>query len=166
MAQIIINIADGFTQKLSSEQPELLAKMRKRDSSKKSRPKRFIKWIELIDSQDIIHQASEEMLKGFTNRPDKFCLSEEWVSWHLMRLYLILLQERTLLRHTGDASGPISIEHDLQDVTYVMLLSRADYLLTSDEGCSCLAKAAFPEKDVFSSLEEVPEDYLGDWIKD
>jgi len=46
-----------------------------------------------------------------------------------------------------------------------MLLSRADCLLTSDEGCSRLAKAAFPEKDVFSSLEEVPEDYLVDWIE-
>jgi len=44
-----------------------------------------------------------------------------------------------------------------------LLLSRADCLLTGDKGCSCLAKAAFPEKDVFSSLEDVPKVYLGHW---
>ena len=162
MAQMIINCANGFTRKLTSEEPERLAQIRR---CQLGHSDRFAIWAASVDSQDIIHQASEEMLKGFTNRPDKFCLSEEWVSWHFMRLYLILLQERTFLRHTGNASGPISIEHDLQDITYVMLLSRADCLLTNDKSCSCLAKAAFPEKDVFSSLEEVPEDYLGDWIE-
>lgn len=163
MAQMIINCADDFTRMLVSEEPERLAQIRR---CQLSRSDRFAIWAASVDSQDIIHQASEEMLKGFTNKPDKFCLSEEWVSWHFLRLYLILLQERTFLRHTGDNSGQISIEHDLQDITYVMLLSRVDCLLTSDKGCSCLAKAAFPEKDVFSGLKEVPEDYLGDWIKD
>jgi hypothetical protein len=165
MAKMIMDLADGFTQKLASEQPELLAKMRKCDSSKSARPERLVKRTESVDSQDI-HYASKRLLEGMTNHPDEFCLSDEWVSWHFLRLILILFFERAFLRHTGDASGPISIEHDLQDITYVMLLSRADCLLTSDKGCSCLAKAAFPEKDVFSSLEEVPEDYLGDWIKD
>ena len=91
-------------------------------------------------------------------------MSDEWVSWHFLRLYLILLMERSLLRHTGAASGQIYVEHDLQDITYVLLLSRADGLLTWDKGLVIpLAKAAFPEKDVFSSLDEVPEEYLGDW---
>ena len=162
MAKMIMDLADGFTQKLVSKQPELLAKMRKCDSSKSARPERIVEWAKSVDSQDI-HHALEEILKRFTNRPDKFCLSEEWVSWHFLRLRLILSFERTFLRHTGDASGPISIEHDLQDITYVLLLSRADGLLTRDKGCSCLAKAAFPEKDVFSGLDKVPEDYLGNW---
>ena len=162
MAQMVMDLADGFNQKLASEQPELLTEMRKCDSSKPARPKRIVKWSKLVDSQDI-HYASERLVEGTTNHPHEFCLSDEWVSWHFLRLLLILSMERTFLRHTGDASGPISIEHDLQDITYVLLLSRADCLLTGDGGCSSLAKAAFPENDVFSRLDEVPEEYLGDW---
>jgi len=162
MAQMIIDLADGFTQKLTSQEPELLKKIRKSDSSKSARPKRLARWAELIDSQDI-HYASERLLEGMTNHPDEFCLSDEWVSWHFLRLIIILSFERTFLRHTGDASGAISIEHDLQDISYVLLLSRADCLLTSDKGCSSLAKAAFPEKDIFTFPDEVPEEYLGDW---
>jgi len=102
MAQIIINLAVSFTQKLASEQPELLAKMKKCDSSKSARPKRLVKRAESVDSQDI-HYASKRLLKGMTNHPDEFCLSDEWVSWHFLRLILILAFERTFLRHTGDA---------------------------------------------------------------
>jgi len=167
MAQMMIDSADGFTRKLVSEEPELLNQIRKRDNSKTARLDRLIESAEAVDSQDIIHNASEEMLKGFTEHPEKFCLSDEWVSWHFLRLYLILLQERTFFRHTGDGSGQISVEHDLQDISYVLLLSRADGLLTHDKKLTIpLAKAAFPEKDVFSTLEEVPEDYLGDWIQE
>jgi len=71
--------------------------------------------------------------------------------------------EHAFLRQTGDVSKIESFEHDIQDVKYVLLLSRADGLLTRDTGCSCLAKAAFPEKDVFSSLDEVPYEYLCHW---
>lgn len=39
------------------------------------------------------------------------------------------------------------------------MLSRADGLLTRDEGLADLAKAAFSEKDVFSEIGEVPEEY-------
>lgn len=165
VAQMIIEFGDAFAKKLASKEPQRLIEIRRCDSSKKGRPERLVQWAESVDSQDI-HHASEEMLKGLTNRPDKFCLSEEWVSWHFLRLYLILLMECTFSRHTGDASNLISVEHHLQDMTYVMLLSRADGLLTRDRDLVIpLAKAAFPKKDVFSSLEEVPEDYLGDWIQ-
>ena len=55
-------------------------------------------------------------------------------------------------------------EHDYQDMEYVLLLSRADSLLTRDKKLvKPLAKAAFPEKDVFSSLDEVPDEYLCNW---
>lgn len=47
---------------------------------------------------------------------------------------------------------------------YVLLLSRADGITTCDkELVEPLARAAFPGKDVFSSLEEVPESYRCDW---
>jgi hypothetical protein len=163
IAQMIIDFADAFTNKLVSEEPKRLAEIRRCDSSKTGRSERLVQWAESVDTQDI-HHASEEMLKGLTNRPDKFCLSEEWVSWHFLRLYLILLQERTFSRQTGDSSGQISLEHDLQDLNYVLLLSRVDGLLSRDKDLVIpIAKAAFPDKSVFSSLEEVPEEYLGDW---
>lgn len=163
MAQMIIDFADGFTRKLALEEPERLTEIRRCNSSKTDRSDRLVEWAGSVDSQDI-HHASKEMLKGFTNRPDEFCLSDEWVSWHFLRLYLILLRERTFSRHTGDTSGQISVEHDLQDITYVLLLTRADGLLTRDKDLVIpLAQAAFPEKDVFDSLDEVPDEYLGDW---
>jgi hypothetical protein len=163
LAQMIIDFANDYTRKLASEESERLTQIRKCDSSNMGRFDRLVELAESVDSQDI-HHASEEMLKGFTKRPDAFCLSGEWVSWHFLRLYLILLMERTFSRHTGDASEQNSFEHDLQDINYVLLLSRADGLLTRDKNLVIpLAKAAFPKKDVFSNLEEVPEDYLGYW---
>jgi hypothetical protein len=47
---------------------------------------------------------------------------------------------------------------------YVLLLARADAIITRDKKLvEPLARAAFPEKDVFSSLEEVPDSYRCDW---
>jgi HEPN domain-containing protein len=61
-------------------------------------------------------------------------------------------------------SRPVDkIEHDLQDMEYVSLLSRADAILSTDRLLCDLARAAFPEKDVFSSLAEVPDSYRCDW---
>jgi len=41
---------------------------------------------------------------------------------------------------------------------------RADGLLTRDKKLvTPLAQAAFPEKDVFFSLDEVPDEYLCNW---
>ncbi len=52
----------------------------------------------------------------------------------------------------------------LPDLEYVLLLSRADGLLTRNEKLvKPLAQAAFPKKDVFSSLDEVPEEYVCHW---
>jgi len=155
MAQMIMDLADGFNEKLISEQPELLAEVRKWDSSKKIRQERLKTWAEFVDSQDM-HNASKEQLKGITKFPEKYCLSDDWMSWHFLRLIFILSTERTFLRHKGGTSGIVPIEHDIQDITYVLLLSRANGLLTQDDGCLYLAKAAFPEKDVFSCIEDVP----------
>ena len=46
---------------------------------------------------------------------------------------------------------------------YILLLSRAGGLLTGDKVSGTLAKAAFPEKDVFSNLEDVPDEYIYHW---
>jgi len=54
------------------------------------------------------------------------------------------------------------IEHDSCDMQYVTFLSRTEGLLMRDLLWQDIAKAAFPDKDVFSSLEEVPESYRCD----
>ncbi|MBC8471643.1 MAG: hypothetical protein H8D56_19445 [Planctomycetes bacterium] len=162
MAQRIINNADGFTQQLLRDDPELLKEARMCDNSNSIRLERLQKWTEFVDTQNM-HESAQVWLNDITEQPEKFCLSDKWVTWHFLRLIHILLQERTFLRQSGDNSSAYIIEHDLQDIKYILLLSRTDGLLTKDKGCSSLAKAAFPDKDVFSSLDEVPNEYLCNW---
>jgi len=85
------------------------------------------------------------------------------MAWHLFRLRDIVVRECLYLRRAGSSLGEERAEHDHQDVGYVLLLSRADGFVTRDKKLVELARAAFPEKDVFSSLEEVPESYRCDW---
>lgn len=163
MARQVINTAEGFNEKLILEDPELLSEVRRWDNSKNARPERFLKWAELVDTQNM-HESAKIMLNSITVHPEKFCLSKEWISWHFLRLMHILIHERSFQRHTGGKSSESIIEHDLNDIEYVLFLSRADGLLTRDEKLvKPLAKAAFPEKDVFSSLDEVPDEYLCNW---
>ncbi len=162
MAQMIMDLADGFNEKLISEQPELLADVREWNSSKKIRQERLNMWAEFVDSQDM-HNASKEQFKGITKFPEKYCLSPDWMSWHFFRLTYVIPEEYYYLRQIGGVPGNKRTEHDYQDMEYVFLLSRANGLLTRDDGCACLAKAAFPEKDVFSDLDEVPDEYTCHW---
>lgn len=160
MARQVLNTAEGFNEKLILEDPELLSKVRRWDNSKNARNERFLRWAKFVDTQNM-HESSKIMLNSITCHPEKFCLSEKWVSWHFLRLMHILVQERTFQRHTGGKSSESIIEHDLQDIKYILLLSRANGLLTRDKKLvKPLAQAAFPEKDVFSNLDEVPDEYL------
>ncbi len=99
---------------------------------------------------------------------EKFCSSPEWISWQYFRLMDIIVQNYYYLRLT-DAMPKEEIdraEHDYQDMEYVLLLSRADAILTRDKKLvGPLARAAFPKKDVFSSLDEVPEDCICNWTQ-
>ena len=162
MAKMLRDSSDDYLKKIAVENPSLLSEIRKFDNSRKGRFERFRAWAKNVDSQDI-HWASMKQLKGVTHCHDKYCLSDEWVSWQFLRLTHIIFMEHAFLRQTGDVSKIESFEHDIQDVKYVLLLSRADGLLTRDTGCSCLAQAAFPEKDVFTSLDKVPEEYICHW---
>jgi hypothetical protein len=94
----------------------------------------------------------------------RFCLSHEWISWQLMRLSDTMVDNYYYLCQKGGPPQDKHAEHDYQDMEYVLLLSRADGLLTRDEKLvRPLAKAAFPDKDVFSSLDQVPEEYVCRW---
>lgn len=129
------------------------------------RLERYRFWIEAIDCQDVHALIREESVK-FTNSPDRFCLSSAWFFWHFVRLaYVMYLDYYFLKRGQGAEPEQMRALHDLNDIEYVLLLSRADGLLTRDEKLvKPLAEAAFPEKDVFSDLDEVPKEYVCHWI--
>mgnify|MGYP000368430631 CR=1 FL=1 len=96
---------------------------------------------------------------------NQFCTSSDWIAWHFIRLVDALTLEHYFLRETG-VPGNRQVEHDLLDMEYVLLLSRADGIITRDKKLvEPLARAAFPEKDVFSSLDDVPDSYRCDWTE-
>jgi len=162
MARQVFNTGEGFTRKLACEDPKLLNEVRKWDTSKGARPSRLQRWAQFVSEQDM-HESAKIWLSNICRDPDRYCLSDEWVTWDFLRLMHILIMERTFLRHCGDASSKKAIEHDLQDIKYIALLSQADGLLSRDNFIQALAKAAFSEKDVFLNLDEVPDKYLCRW---
>lgn len=150
---------DSFHGKIEKESPDMLASMRKMDNCEEMLAERFRVFTDCIDREDI-HRAAVVEFQEMTSCPERFCLSSEWMSWHCIRLRHILCQEFTLQKHNGAELSTGKIENWCQDMLYVLFLSRADGLITKDKGCRYLAEAAFPGKDVFSSLDEVGDDYL------
>jgi hypothetical protein len=108
--------------------------------------------------------ATIRVPKNWIKDDKKYCLSSEWMAWQFFRLLDIVGREYLFLHQAGSSLGEERAEHDYQDVGYVLLLSRADGIITRDRKLvEPLARAAFPTKDVFSSLDEVPESYRCDW---
>lgn len=154
-SRYIINSAKPFFDEVEQKNFELYEASRKVDTSKKEQLGRLESQGIFFNSQDM-HLASTKIFKGITNKPHKFCLSDEWISWHFLRLFFIYLSDKFLImHHDGSSPADEKIEHDIQDLTYVMLMSRAEVLLTNDNGLKCLSKAAFPDKDVFSNIKEI-----------
>jgi hypothetical protein len=88
-----------------------------------------------------------------------------WYTWQMVRLWWAYVIDWACKRnYSGPSLENRDISNDLYDMEYVAYLSRADGIITCDKKLvEPLARAAFPEKDVFSSLEEVPESYRCDW---
>ncbi len=124
---------------------------------------RFKIFLEYIDSQNLHQRGVNSLPKDLIKDETKFCLSPEWISWQFIRLIYAIVWNYYHLRQKGGVPVDNTAEHDYQDMEYVLLLSRAEGLLTGDKFVKALAKAAFPEKDVFSDLDEVPEDYRCNW---
>ena len=134
-----------------------------------ARPTRLRFILNLIATRFDIHDMAVRSLPsdGIKDR-DQFCLSDGWMTWHRIRLTLAIVYEWWYKNQTGTLpeEKETYAEHDDQDMEYVLLLSRADAIITCDKKLvEPLAKAAFPKKDVFSSLEEVPESYRCDWAE-
>jgi len=118
------------------------------------------KIFEQIDKQNFHQIVVDTTRVDWIKDEANFCLSPNWMSWPHTRLIEVIIMYYDHLRRAGGAPGGERAEHDYQDMEYVLLLSRADGLLTGDKFIKALAKAAFPEKDVFKNLDEVPVDYL------
>jgi hypothetical protein len=124
---------------------------------------RVIGLMELVDDNDI-HDIAMVTMGHLTKGPSSFCLDKNWVSWQYVRLRLLLHYEQLFKVQISRNISLEKVEHDCMDMEYVLLLSRADGLLTWDERLvKPLSEAAFPNKDVFSSLDEVPEEYICNW---
>ncbi len=158
-AQTLCDLAKRVTSIIASKEPEASKAAR---SSESTRLERFGWWANMTNNEDI-HKLMIDKGRDLTNSPDKYCLSSDWASWHYLRLISVVCSENIFL---AGKSGDIYIEHaehDLQDLEYVLLLSRADGLLTRDDGCACLAKTTFPDKDVFPNIAKVPNEYVCHW---
>ncbi|MBN2129856.1 MAG: hypothetical protein JW741_10185 [Sedimentisphaerales bacterium] len=142
-------------------QTEVLPDCKGQPRDRRARLAAFAKSIEDTSFREI---ALTQVPTDWVRDEKKFCLSADWMAWQYCCLTDIVLREYYYLHETGDSPGEENAEHDYQDMGYVVLLSRADGIITRDKKLvEPLAHAAFPEKDVFSSLEEVPESYRCDW---
>ncbi|HNY77522.1 MAG: hypothetical protein RBS72_04755 [Sedimentisphaerales bacterium] len=124
---------------------------------------RLTQILKIIDTFDIHDMALRQIREDRISDKSRFCSSPDWMAWHHVRLTLALVQEYHYMRSVGGDPAQQRAEHDYQDMEYVLLLSRADAVITQDKRLAALARAAFPEKDVFSGLEEVPDSYRCDW---
>ncbi len=164
LAQKLVDCVNELASKTAEEDPVFVTEMRKFDTRRAETLERFKRWAQAVDSEIDIHTEAKRLWPTITVHFEKFCISDDWFSWHFTRLLCIFLHELWLSRETGATIKKEDVEHDVQDIGYVVLLCRADALLTKDmKLVKPLAKAAFPEKDVFSNLDEVPDEYLCHW---
>lgn len=160
-AQFILDFHDEVAKTIKPEKLEDAEA--KRGTFEDNKLERFRFWIETIENIDI-HTLAANAFRQFTNTPDRYCLSNDWGTWHYLKIATALAFEYTFRKGKPGKNQLTNAEHDLQDAEYVFLLSKADCLLTRDKKLvKPLAQAAFPDKDVFSSLDEVPEEYICNW---
>ena len=159
--QSLLGSAKSTSERLFDERPDLVKEARKYQAD---RVKRFELWVETVRSNNI-HKLVIDNLGHLTKSPDKYCLSGRWISWHYFCIVAVIHQEYVFQAIVNENTSDLtSAEHDCEDAKYVGYLSRADGILTNDKGLVIpLAQAAFPEKDIFLSLDEVPDEYLCEW---
>ncbi len=159
--RLFVDTIDRICKRASSELQDSLKKIQSQGIKD-----RFAKFLNHIgaNKDQMRDFALRSMPAGWVKNLNRFCLSDKWISWHYFRLVRVIAMEYSCRGLSGGAPTKKHAEHDYQDMEYVLLLSRADSLLTRDKKLvKPLAKAAFPEKDVFSSLDEVPDEYLCNW---
>jgi hypothetical protein len=160
-----IELSEKLKQRVAQDCPNLREEIKVFPTDQSAR---FRLILDRIASFDIHEMAIRSFPSAWIKVEEKFCLSDEWISWHRVRLGSALAYEYWHKNQTKSFTKKkeTDAEHDDQDVEYVLLLSRADAIITTEgekKGLvPALARAAFPEKRVFSSLD-VPDEYRCDW---
>jgi hypothetical protein len=155
-----LDVSEELHKELASKHPEVVEVIKKWSADPSTRLRMLF---EFIDAKNLHDMAIAILSPEWIKDKSRFCMSDGWISWHYARLLLAVGDAYLHRRLIGGPRGQKSAEHDFQDLEYALLLSRADGLLSGDKDLRALACAAFPEKDVFSSLEEVPASYRCEW---
>lgn len=156
-----INISMELKGRLESQKPDVAKVIKKEISGDTSCLQGLCDCVDRgINHKMVMALLSKNLIK---DKP-QLSPSSEWISWQYVRLLNVIVMFYQSLGAKGGFPQNERVEHDFQDMEYVLLLSRADGLLTRDKRLvKPLAKAAFPDKGVFSSLDEVPDSYRFDW---
>ncbi|MHC4749669.1 MAG: hypothetical protein ACYTFW_07295 [Planctomycetota bacterium] len=91
----LLELAESASTAIASKIPEADKDARKLENYNKLN--RFKLW--LYNAQEYnIHKLAVEKAGHLTSSPDKYCLSEQWITWHYFRLISSLTFEYTFLR--------------------------------------------------------------------
>jgi hypothetical protein len=160
-AQALLMLSESMRNQILSERPELLKEANKWQGNNGKLFKLFAEDNKNVD----LHQWAQIHLKGFTHCPQRFCLSESWVSWNYLKVSAIIACSYFKKHKDPSTVQQLDkVERDLQDIKYVTLLSRADGLLSNDKSIVLpLARAVFPQKNIFCDIDEVSNAYICNW---
>jgi hypothetical protein len=121
---------------------------------------RLGKWLQFIDI------AKDDILETYYSNGSNAMSADRW-EWQMLRLSLAWGTELASKRNkSGPDFGNYDISNDIYDIYYVSHLSQADGLVAGDKDLvRPLAMAAFPDKDVFCSIYDVPYRYCTHKLK-
>ncbi len=118
--------------------------------------KRLGKWLVSVDN------AKDELLVGLLGSGSNAMSADRW-EWQLLRLSCAWGIELASMRNKSSPSFNIDnydLSNDIYDIYYVSHLSQVDGLITEDKNLvRPLAMAAFPDKDVFDNIDDIPDRY-------
>jgi hypothetical protein len=111
---------------------------------------RLAKWLRAIE------EKKDEILDMYSSNGRRIVPSDGW-EWQMVRLSFAWGTELACKRNkSGPSFENYDLSNDIFDIYYVSHLSQADGLISVDINLvQPLAKAAFPDKDIFSSIDEV-----------
>ena len=116
---------------------------------------RLTRWLQPIDGNK--SDISDHLLGSGSNAMK----ADRW-EWQHLRLCLAWGMELACKRNKSGRSfeNYNELSNDIYDICYVAHLSQADGLIARDKNLvQPLAKVAFPSKDVFESIDDVPRSY-------
>lgn len=115
---------------------------------------RLVKWLRVVE------EMKDDILNLYSSNGRRIMPSDGW-EWQMVKLSLAWGTELACNRNkSGPSFENYDLSNDIFDIYYVSHLSQTGGLIAGDKNLvQPLAIAAFPEKDVFGSIEDVPVQY-------